>query len=665
VAETLVGDAVVQKDERVLQVWPDRVVPVAATSRIGVVGVAQELLKRVGVACQVLDATKLDLSAIDVLLIDGELSAAGARTEIERFVRDGGRVMVLGGSKSPDFLPVTLPMTPTVDPVTYTSDVDPSKTITIATPGAASTLTFPLIPEHPLLSGLDASMLRFWREDHLTIERSYMRPNATFARYVIACGSGLEHSPLLEVPLGRGVIVACQMPVAACYDDQPAARQLWANLLTYADMRRASSLGSAVGVLADAKSPIADFVRSLSVEPFVLTGKLAEIKSLSAYAVLMVEPTAAICEELTKNKAKIDAYVAAGGTVWVCAPTPEMLSQLQPMLPVTVTLQKLERLTQIMTVGRDLYAGMTNDAVFWPEGSFLPTISPRVAAYAVVAEGDQAIALAEPAVAMTIASGRNGGRWLIDGVAWANEFTERTRAQHYVRTILMNAGVQADRVTAVGAKVLDASRGYAAVDIASLCNEGYTGGVWNGPTMGLLRLPIGEQVFGGVPFSVIDPAKNAGKGCVGFHSEGRNKTGVKTIAVPIDRQAAAVHLLLTSIWTSSLSAGSAILKIDVAYADGSTVQSEVCYGRDVLDWCPADFNSTRTHPAVVWIGKEWPTPGLYDYVWLNPHPEKSIATMTLTAANETGFAVLLAVTTQQRLSDKQKKTSDWIPGLER
>jgi len=266
--ETVVADQVVQKDQRKLLLYPEKYEEIKLTSRIATLAVPAQALSRLKLDCQTVDPAKMDLSTVDVLIVTGDFAGAKEKTKIENFVRAGGRLIVLGGSKSPDYLPFTLPMTPNIEPVVYTSDTNPAVKRTIPTPGAASTMTFPLISDHPLLHDLNADLLRFWREDHLTIERSYSKPQEVFSRSVIGCNIGLQQSPLLEVPYGKGLILAVQMPILETFDDQPAARILTSNLLKYTDTYHVETVRSAVGVLADSRSPIPDFLKAMQVEPY-------------------------------------------------------------------------------------------------------------------------------------------------------------------------------------------------------------------------------------------------------------------------------------------------------------------------------------------------------------------------------------------------------------
>ncbi len=662
--ESLVDNKPVHQDVRNLFVYPEEIPPVHVSSRMAALELPTELFNRMKLNIKKLDSTVNDLKDIDVLFVPGNGKGLKEKSALlEKFILSGGRLVIMGGSKSPDYLPFKLNLAPKQEPLVYKSDTQPGVNLTVPSPDSTMTIVFPRIPEHPLLKNMNQDLLRFWREDHLTADYTYVKPKDIFARAIIDCGAGFSQTPLVEIPWGKGLVVAVELPVLEAFEDQPAAGILLANLLEYVDRFKGQSDKSAVGVLAEAKSSIPVFLQSLNVEPYLLGGRLATIKELSAYNVIIIDPTENVLKELTANKDKITLYVNNGGTVWLYKPLPAHLTPINALLPVKISLKELKLAAPVHALNRNIWGGVSNDELFWPEGSFLPTASPRVAGYTIETEkSPHVVALADPVIGLTINSGK--GKWFIDEVAWSEEYTERTRVQQYVRMVLTNLGVQVRETQKAAVIKLDPTLGFKPVDISTHCNEGFLGGVWNGPSMGLHKIPLGLQNFKGVLYNIIDPAKNSGKSCIGFYSKGHNKSGVKRVAFPVGRKAACVHLLVTSIWTSSLPAGTKVVDVDIEYTDGTHKQTEICHGRDVLDWCPADFSSTYTHPAVVWVGPDWPTPGLYDFQWLNPNPEKPIKSLTFSAANDVGFVVLVAVTTQERMSEKQKKKSDWIPGLE-
>ncbi|MBN2351958.1 MAG: hypothetical protein JXD23_05260 [Spirochaetales bacterium] len=98
-----------------------------------------------------------------------------------------------------------------------------------------STMTFPVSPNHPLLEGLGADDLKFWRGDHYVSRREIRRPGRFGAR-AIAVSGGIEaedQAPIVEAPVGRGLVVFCQALTGTKYDSEPAARRLVANAVDY------------------------------------------------------------------------------------------------------------------------------------------------------------------------------------------------------------------------------------------------------------------------------------------------------------------------------------------------------------------------------------------------------------------------------------------------
>ncbi len=111
-----------------------------------------------------------------------------------------------------------------------------------------STVTFAVSPSHPLLAGLDADALKFWRGDNYVSRKEIRRPTRFGASAVIVSGGidVCDQAPIVEMPVGRGRVVFCQALAGAKYDEEPAARRFVANALawlaSYKDSSRAALL---------------------------------------------------------------------------------------------------------------------------------------------------------------------------------------------------------------------------------------------------------------------------------------------------------------------------------------------------------------------------------------------------------------------------------------
>lgn len=104
----------------------------------------------------------------------------------------------------------------------------------------ASTLTFPVNSAHPLFSGLSRDDFRFWQpvsgNDKNYVTRMEMsRPAGYGGKALVVSGGiqGIDHSPVVELPLGEGRIIFLQALAGTKYDTEPIAHIILQNALDY------------------------------------------------------------------------------------------------------------------------------------------------------------------------------------------------------------------------------------------------------------------------------------------------------------------------------------------------------------------------------------------------------------------------------------------------
>ena len=102
----------------------------------------------------------------------------------------------------------------------------------IALVNHASTMTFPAGPD-PLLEGLAADDLKFWRPGHYVTRKEVRRPAGGGARTPVVSGGRdmLDQAPVVDLPVGPGRAILLQALCGAKLGTEPAARRLFQNAL--------------------------------------------------------------------------------------------------------------------------------------------------------------------------------------------------------------------------------------------------------------------------------------------------------------------------------------------------------------------------------------------------------------------------------------------------
>jgi len=91
-----------------------------------------------------------------------------------------------------------------------------------------------------------------------------------------------------------------------------------------------------------------------------------------------------------------------------------------------------------------------------------------------------------------------------------------------------------------------------------------------------------QQVYGGVPFAIIDPAKNKDNTVVVFASP-RFPDGAKEVSAKFDAKAKFVYLLHAAAWAKS---GETAGVLELTSQDGQVAKFDVVVDRDIADWFP-------------------------------------------------------------------------------
>ncbi len=102
-------------------------------------------------------------------------------------------------------------------------------------------------PGHPAFRGLRPKDFFTWGPDHVVYRKPYVKP-ARDGRSLVQVGPRLVNSALVEVPVGRGVLILGQLAVGEKLASNPVARRLLANLIDYGSGYRREFRGVAAVV---------------------------------------------------------------------------------------------------------------------------------------------------------------------------------------------------------------------------------------------------------------------------------------------------------------------------------------------------------------------------------------------------------------------------------
>jgi glycosyl hydrolase family 2 len=187
--------------------------------------------------------------------------------------------------------------------------------------GSSGALSFPAAPAHPVLKTLGNAAFFTWTGPEAgkspTGENTFRGSYATPSRgpiAIIKAGAELGLTPLMEVPGEKGTYLLSQMLVGERLGHEPAADRLLHNALTWAAARGSAEPPRIVAVVDDEK--LLQFLTDASVK-FDRGQTLADALKIER-AVLIVQASAKMLQQLTARSKDVKAFCDAGGWLMLC-----------------------------------------------------------------------------------------------------------------------------------------------------------------------------------------------------------------------------------------------------------------------------------------------------------------------------------------------------------
>jgi len=206
---------------------------------------------------------------------------------------------------------------------------------------------------HPALRGLKQKDFFTWSGDGTVYRNAYRKPERG-AKSLIQCDGRLGSSALMEVPVGGGLMLLSQLSIGDKIGSSPVAQRLVANMLRYAEEYRLEFRPVAASVAAGS-----EFAKALDGIGLKYDRAKGPLEALNA-KIAIVEATPANLKVLATNKAKVDAFNKAGGSLVLHGLTPEGLADYNRIVGFDHMIRpfRRERVTW-PTVRHPLTSGMT------------------------------------------------------------------------------------------------------------------------------------------------------------------------------------------------------------------------------------------------------------------------------------------------------------------
>ena len=577
-----------------------------------------------------------------VLLVGRDAWSSEQNSALDRFMENGGVVLLLP-QKAWKPWRVELP------------ERDPLHAATLSWIGKRN---------HPALNGLDNSFFQYWRNDNVLSMETFYRPVQGGALSLLNCGGrfGLQWSPLLEIPIGKGAMIATTLELEK---PDPGAQLLLANLIRYGWERKAKERVS-LNLLAGKNRALKEAIELSCVQHSEGIGKQGPI---------LMDASA------LGNPRELRSVLRAGRTLWIHGITPDTIGKLKGLLPDGVSLENAPKgiLAPEGITADPLTDGITAFDLAWYRRSWMtnkslfenatPTGKPGSWILKSRYYAGEAVKLTTPAFLMKVPV--EGGTILLDTLEWEKALgKEPQKALRVLSTILGNLNCAFQFRPKVSYR-------YGSVDLRPFANMGFMdskrgdgvggwtddgrsdmrfflinhAGTGNGEENGMA---VDEETFPelvrfqDVPFRLIDPKKNNGRSVLSFGSAKVPSIRMReTKAVPVHAKADLLWLLHATAWGGDQMKAA---EYEVTYEDGTRTTFPVVNFVNVGDWFHMQQYSSC---KIAWTGKNLisSSVGLFMAPWENPHPEKAIRELKIKAGLSDCAYVLVAITTATKETD--------------
>ena len=221
-----------------------------------------------------------------------------------------------------------------------------------------------------------------------------------------------------------------------------------------------------------------------------------------------------------------------------------------------------------------------------------------------------------------------------------------------VRRVLLAAMLAIFGVTRTAGS---ADTGFRILDLKPIVNMGWLddkpgdgkGGWTDQGDTDMRGIEVGARTFFGIPFEVIDPAKNNGKAVLTLKSK-KFTAGPLSAAANVGAKARSIYFLHASAWT-----GGHMATYVVQYDDGTSAEIPIRAKDEITDWWGATHGA-KYRVAFLMPNLKTDAVGLVVFGWDNPNPDKIVKSIEFKSQNADGIVVVSAVT----LSDKPVSLPD-------
>lgn len=209
---------------------------------------------------------------------------------------------------------------------------------------------------HPVLRNLRQKDFFTWGVGKPVYRNAYRKPRRG-ARSLIQCGDRLRFTGLVEVPVGKGLLLLSQLTVGENLRENPVCQQLLLNLLAYAAAYKLEFRPVAVAV--HDTPPLQAALQAMGLQFTTAPDPLTAMQG-SQVKTVVASASADDLHALVAHRRQVEAFCSAGGTVILCGLTPAGLADYNRLVGFDHMIRPGKRERVLFPPKRDpLTAGLT------------------------------------------------------------------------------------------------------------------------------------------------------------------------------------------------------------------------------------------------------------------------------------------------------------------